>query len=104
MFPEPLESAENLLRHAVIYRQFREVDLRVVAYCNEADRHLKSLPERDMKHRVLLTHVLDVLEWTRLMLCAARAACAAKLERAVTIDRYLGTQTAESQPATRFDL
>ncbi len=104
MFPESFENAENQLRHAVTYRHFREVDSRVTAYCGEADRQLRALGAGDARHKALLAHVLDVLEWTRLMLCAGRAACAAKLERAETIDRYLGTQTADSMPATRFDL
>jgi hypothetical protein len=104
MRAEAFENAENLLRHAVTYRHFREVDSRILAYCQEADRQLQLLPDHDVRRRALLTRVLDVLEWTRLMLCAARAACSAKLERAVMIDRYLGAQIAEPRPATRIDL
>jgi hypothetical protein len=104
MSTEALEQAEDLLRHAVTYRHLHEVDSRVLAYCSEADEQLRLLPEQDSRHRALLTRVLDMLEWTRLMLYAARAACAAKMERVATIDRYLGTQTAEPRPATHFDL
>ena len=101
---EPFESAEARLREAVIYRQFREVDSRVVAFCAEADRHLQKLTAGDARHKATLTRVLDTLEWTRLMLCAARTACAAKVERAALIERYLGTQTSEPLPATQLDL
>ena len=98
------ETAESQLRHAVTYRQLREVDSRIHAYCTEADRELSGLPEHDPRRRDLLTRVLDVLEWTRLMLCAARESCAARLERATMIDRYLGTQTPAARPETHFDL
>lgn len=100
---DSLESAEALLRQAVIYRQFREVDSRVTAFCAEADSELQQLNAGDARHKATLTRVLDTLEWTRLMLCAARAACTAKLERAALIDRYLGTQTSDPIPATRID-
>ena len=98
------ENAESQLRHAVTYRQLREVDSLINAYCAEADRELSALPEHDPRRRDLLTRVLDVLEWTRLMLCAARESCAARLERATMIDRYLGTQTPAPLPDTHFDL
>jgi hypothetical protein len=101
--PETLESAETQLRQAVIYRQFRDVDSRLSAFCAEAERRLRTLNEGDARHKSTLVHVLDTLEWTRLMLCAARTACAAKLERAALIDRYLGTQIAEPRPITRLD-
>jgi hypothetical protein len=104
MQTNPLDDAETLLRRAVTYRQFREIDPRLTAYCREADRELKSLTAHDPRHKALLTHVLEVLEWTRLMLQAARAICAAKLDRAVLIDRYLGTQVAGAVPSTRVDL
>jgi hypothetical protein len=101
--PETFESAETQLRQAVIYRQFRDVDPLLMAFCAEADRRLRTLNAGDARHKSTLLHVLDTLEWTRFMLCAARTACAAKLERAELIDRYLGTQTAEPQPLTRLD-
>jgi hypothetical protein len=98
------ERAEALLRRAVIYRQLREVDSHIYAYGAEADRELKALPDHDRRRRDLLTHVLEVLEWSRLMLCAARDSCAARLERATLIDRYLGTQTPAPRPESHFDL
>ena len=101
--PASFENAEDLLRHAVTYRQFSDVDALVHAYCSEANLHLRSLTEQDPRHKETLTRVMDVLEWTRLMLVAARTACGAKLERAALIDRYLGSQTAEAAPATRLD-
>ena len=100
---ESLESAEALLRHAVIYRQFRDVDSRVAAFCAQADRHLQTLTAGDTSHKATLTRVIDTLEWTRFMLCAARTACAAKVERAALIDRYLGTQSSDPRPATQLD-
>jgi hypothetical protein len=100
---ESFESAEALLRRAVIYRQFREVDSRVAAFCAEADRQLGTLTPGDARHKATLVRVLDTLEWTRLMLCAARTACAAKVERAALIDRYLGTQSSHPRPETQLD-
>jgi hypothetical protein len=104
MGSDSLDTTETLLRRAVIYRHFREINSRIVAYCSAADQELKSLPEHEARHEALLTHVLETLEWTRLMLQSARAACAAKLERASLIDRYLGTQVPELNPSTRLDL
>jgi len=103
MASEALEAAETLLRHAVIYREFASVDSRVGAFCAEADRQLKKCNAGDARHKATLVRVLDTLEWTRLMLCAARAACSAKLERAALIDRYLGTQAVEPRSATQLD-
>jgi hypothetical protein len=104
MDPTPFEHAEALLRHAVTYRRLREVDSRIHAYCAEANRELKTLPKHDSRRRDLLTRVLEVLEWTRLMLLAARESCAARLERAAVIDRYLGTQIPAPRPETHLDL
>jgi hypothetical protein len=101
--PAAFETAESRLRHAVIYREFRDVDSHVLAFCTEADRQLEQIPSGEARHKAVLRHVLDTLEWTRLMLCAARTACAAKLERAALIDRYLGTQTPDPQSLTRLD-
>jgi hypothetical protein len=101
---KPFDNAEARLRHAITYRQLREVDSRIHDFCAEADCELKALPEQDPRRRDLLTHVLEVLEWTRLMLLAAREACAARLERATVIDRYLGTQIPAPRPDTHLDL
>lgn len=103
MTAESFENAEHLLRYAVTYRRFQEVDSRIHAYCEEADRQLQTLSAGDTRHKATLARVLETLEWTRLMLCAARTACAAKVERAALIDRYLGTQSSDPRPETHLD-
>jgi thioredoxin-like negative regulator of GroEL len=102
MRPHSLEKAEKLLRHAATYQEYDRVDARIAAYCDAARQHLAALTVRDSRHRAALTHVLDVLEWSRLMLCAGYAAQSQRLQRAVRADRFLGPQTF-SAPTTRLD-
>jgi hypothetical protein len=90
--PEALEQAEARLRHAVAHQEFEEMDVRIAGYCDEARRHLDSLSTQDARHRTALQHVMDVLDWARLMLCAGHAARTQQLRSAKLTNRYLGQQ------------
>ena len=71
-----------------------------MAYCDAARGHLNTLPPKSSRHQAALTHVLDFLDWSRLMLCAGRAANSQRLKRAALADRYLGPHSSTA-PTTR---
>ncbi len=102
MRPTQLGKAEERLRHAVAHQEYAEAGSHIVAYCDAARDHLDTLRDQDSRHRAALKHVLDVLEWARLMLCAGRAADSRRLERAALADRYLGRRPAAA-PSTLID-
>jgi hypothetical protein len=89
MIPEALEIRERELRRAVERRQFEAVDSLIASFCGLADEYLSSLPVGNPDRREILTRVLAVLEWARLMLCTARAACSGQLDRLFWANRYL---------------
>lgn len=89
MIPAALESHEQELRRAVERRQFETVDSVIASFCALADEHISSLPSGDPGRYEIITRVLAVLEWARLMLCTARADCSEQLERLFWANRYL---------------
>lgn len=100
MQPDLLRAAERELRTAIAYQEYGEVVSRIDAYCEAARSHLETLSSQDSRHRVCLARVLDVLEWTRLMICTARATCGDRLERVDLLDRYLQSQGTVAPPDT----
>jgi hypothetical protein len=89
MIPEVLELREKELRLAVERRQFGAVDSLIASFCGLADEHLGSLtPDNPIRYEII-TRVLTVLEWARLMLYTARADCSDQLERLFWANRYL---------------
>jgi hypothetical protein len=103
-----VEEAAKQLRDAVLRREYEGIEARIVVYCDAARDRLNTLKGEDLKNgdergRAALNQALDLLEWTRLMLCVGRAACAGRLKRAAFAGRFLDPQ-AFRVPAIRFDL
>jgi hypothetical protein len=89
MIPEALEIRERELRRAVERRQFAAADSLIASFCGLADEHIFSLPAGNPDRYEIVTRVLAVLEWARLMLCTARADCSGQLDRLFGANRYL---------------
>jgi hypothetical protein len=89
MIPEVLETREKELRRAVERRQFDAVDSLIASFCGLADEHIVSLTADNPLRVEIVTRVLTVLEWARLMLCTARADCSEQLDRLFWANRYL---------------
>ena len=89
MIPETLEIRERELRRAVERRQFDAVDSLINSYCALADEHLSSLAVGNPVRYEIVTRVLSVLEWARLMLYTGRADCSEQLDRLFRANRYL---------------
>lgn len=89
MIPEALEIREQDLRRALERQQFAAVDALIASFCGLADEHIASLPSDSPVRYEIVTRVLAVLEWARLMLYTARADCSEQLERLFWANRYL---------------
>ena len=89
MIPEALEIRERELRRAVERHQFAAVDSLIASFCGLADEHIVSLPAGNPDRYEIITRVLAVLEWARLMLSTARADCSEQLDRLFWANRYL---------------
>ena len=100
---DSLSEAARALRHAVSCQEYEGIESRILAYCDAVREHLETLTGQHSRRRGALTQALDFLEWTRLMLCAGRAACSGRLERAAFAGRYLGTPAAHA-PGINLDL
>jgi hypothetical protein len=101
---DSLNETAELLRHAVRYQEYEGLDSRILAYCDAVREQLDTLTGQHVRRRVVLMQTLDFLEWTRLMLCAGRAAYAGRLERAAFAGRYLGAPPSPATPAINLDL
>jgi hypothetical protein len=89
MIPGAIEIRERELRRAVERRQFAAVDSLIASFCGLADEYISSLPAGSPAHYEIVTRVLAVLEWARLMLYTARADCSEQLDRLFWANRYL---------------
>jgi hypothetical protein len=89
MVPEALEIRERELRRAVERHQFEAVDSLIASFCGLADEHIVSFPAGHPDRFEIITRVLAVLEWARLMLYTARADCSEQLDRLFWANRYL---------------
>jgi hypothetical protein len=89
MIPKPLAALEHELRLAVRTRQFAEAGRLVIPYCRSAADHITSLPPGSVSGSEIATRVLEVLDWSNLMLLTARAAIADDLAPLPMISRYL---------------
>ena len=89
MIPEALELRERELRRAVERHQFDAADSLIASFCGLADEHIGALPADGPDRYEIVTRVLTVLEWARLMLCTARADCSEQLDRLFWANRYL---------------
>jgi hypothetical protein len=89
MIPQALDIRERELRRAVECRQFAAADSLIASFCGLADEHISSLSAGNPLRYEIVTRVLTVLEWARLMLCTARADCSEQLDRLFWANRYL---------------
>ncbi len=89
MVPEALEIRERELRRAVERHQFEAVDSLIASFCGLADEHIVSFPPGHPDRYEIITRVLAVLEWARLMLYTARTDCSEQLDRLFWANRYL---------------
>jgi hypothetical protein len=89
VIPEALETRERELRRAVERRQFAAANSLIASFCGLADEHISSLAAGSAARYEIVTRVLAVLEWARLMLCTARADCSEQLDRLFRANRYL---------------
>jgi hypothetical protein len=98
---ESFDAAEARLRRSVAYGEYDELDTIIAAYCQAGRSHLDDLPGGDQRHHSALTRILNTIEWSRLMLCAARASNSRRLDRALRATRYLPSR--HSAPTTFVD-
>jgi len=98
---ESLDAAEARLRRSVAYGEYNELDTIIASYCQAGRSYLGDLPGGDPRHRSALTRILNTIEWSRLMLCAARASNSHRLDRALRATRYL--PSLNSAPTTFVD-
>jgi hypothetical protein len=92
MIPAPLLAIETQLRRAVEGQQFEETARLISQYCQSAEGHIKSLPARSTSGGEIATRVVDVLNWSNLMLLTARSSIADKLGPLPLISRYLSPE------------
>lgn len=90
MIPQTIQSSEAALRRAVEQRQFPRVENLTLSYCELVDLHLATLAAGDTERLELLTRVIGVLKWTRLMMATARAGNSERLNQLLMAKRYFG--------------
>jgi hypothetical protein len=103
MIPESLENRETELRRAVEGRQFEAADMQIASFCRVADEYIAAFPKGSLERYEILTRVLTVLEWARLMLCTSRAECSNQLDRLFWANRYLDMPD-RTEAGLQFDL
>lgn len=91
MIPQTIHDSEAALRRSVEQRQFSRVESLIQSYCELVDAHLSTLHAGDRVRLELLTRVIGVLQWTRLMMTTARAGHSDRLRQLLTAKRYLGS-------------
>jgi hypothetical protein len=88
MIPQAIQNSEATLRRSVEQRQFSRVESLTRSYCDMVDSHLATLPVGDTGRLELLTRVIGVLNWTRLMMATARAGHSERLQQLLLAKRY----------------
>jgi hypothetical protein len=89
MSDECLTHLENDLRTAAVQRRYTDVERLARLYCSAAEAQAKSLPRGDPRIAQMVRHVEATLEWSRLILCAARAIAADELSSLPLLSRYI---------------
>jgi hypothetical protein len=83
---------ESELRRVVADRRYAAVESLARAFCAAAAAEAAALPARDPDVSRIVCHVVEVLDWARLMLSTARADCAVELKRVAMLNRYLARE------------
>jgi hypothetical protein len=96
MMRPDLQSIEEELRRAVESHAFDEVARLVPSYCTTAEAHARALPPDHAVLRGLASEVDRFLYWVWLMTSTARSQCAADLDQAATVGRYLHSSPKDS--------
>ena len=91
------------LRSAAGRHAYAEVERLVVALCAATAEQARNLPAGDPQIRELATWLRELLDWTGIMLRAARAAQADEMRRIPFLKGYLRRQAAKA-PQMSFDL
>jgi hypothetical protein len=86
---ETLAKLEQNLRRAAESGRYDDVQCLATAFCQAAAAHLKALPTQDHGRRQIAIRIMDVLDWTLLMMLTARASCLDELSRVLVANRYL---------------
>ncbi len=90
MIPQTIQASEAALRRAVEQRQFPRVENLTLSHCELVDAQLSMLAAGDAGRLELLTRVIGVLKWTRLMMATARAGKSERLNQLLMAKRYFG--------------
>src|SRR5579883_2192143 len=85
---DPLSTLERDLRRAAERRQYREIERLAELYCQAARRRLEAMPRGCPGAQRIARDAVALLEWTLLMLYAARESCRADLQRVSSLRRY----------------
>lgn len=88
MIPATIQESETALRRAVERRQFSRVEDLLASHCGLTNEHLATLAPGEPARAELLTRVMAVLKWTRLMLYLAKAGFWDQLDRLLLAKRY----------------
>jgi hypothetical protein len=103
MIPQTIQDSEAALRRAVEQQQFSRVERLTLSHCELVDSQLSTLPTNDALRLELLTRVIGVLQWTRLMLATARARHSERLRQTLMAKRYfVSAGTGRSQVRVDF--
>jgi hypothetical protein len=89
MICESLRRIETELRREAACHHYPEVERLLVSLCQAAAEETKLLPAGDSRILEIATWVDELLEWTRVMLMAARASVASELRQAYFLRGYV---------------
>jgi len=89
MTQEAFSRIENDLRNAVRLRRYAEVERLAQLFSAAAVNRVRSLAPGDAERANLVRHAEEVLEWSRMMVSAARASTADELRHLPFVKRYL---------------
>ena len=87
--PDQLRQIETELRQAVASQRHNDVQQLITAYCQAAERHVRSMPPGDPRIPEAAVAIFDVLQWTRSMLSSTRESIASELQKLPSIQKYL---------------
>lgn len=91
---EKLSSIQRELRRAVEAQQFAEIQRLVLSFCQAAETQIRKLPPGDPRIQEIGTMSLELLQWCRTMVQAARGCLVLQLRELPKIKRYIPAQTA----------
>jgi hypothetical protein len=89
MIAESLQRVEAELRREAVCQRYPEVQRLVVSLCRGAANQTSAMPAGDPRILEIAGWVDKILEWTRMVLTAARASQAAKLRQVHFLKGYL---------------